>query len=545
MGEAANGNVDVEMQGDRDVPTAIIGLEMRVDHLYIPNPLAVIYEGDPPVEVGRSPLFRKMVNLKFYFHKKQQLRIVIYNFEESIDTDSANLQRIGSITTTLGRLISLGTSFVTIDESAGVTTQGTLKVKVHFVSSSMLHMRYEFKLSGENLDRKDFGGVGRSDPYFVVHRADNGNILYRSEFVQNTLAPEWRHARFDIHWIEDVEPFDASKFRIQIVVYDKDFIGIDDLIGVAEMTLAECKPGVTLDLINDECRHKRKYTNSGTIYFAEMTERKIPSFGEYLCSGFELWTGMVFDFTQSNVCSDEPRSLHHLDESNVYLKLVDALCPLLLQYDPDNEVDAYGFAGKMSPSTPTLYDFPLNGNSATCKGMEGVKAAYEIAAKTVHLSSPTKVVPVLQKFVEILKQQKVTKTKQRYLVIIIIADGVPVELDQFRQKLVELSILPISVVYVGVGTAPFHRLKKLCAMRPIRESDDVLGKRASHYAFMFRQLKDCKESIKSELDPEELAKRQSESFETASILAEEVMWSLPGQIVDFFASAKVQPYAGK
>jgi len=302
---------------------------------------------------------------------------------------------------------------------------------------------------------------------------------------------------------------------------------------------------LTLELINEYCRGKRKYTNSGTLQFAEVVERRVPSFGEYLCSGFELWTGMVFDFTQSNISSEETRSLHHLDEDNVYLKVVDALCPLLLQYDPDNEVDAYGFAGKMSPSTPTLYDFPLSGSDATCRGTEGVKAAYEKAAKSVHLSCPTKVVPVLQKFVEILKQQKATKAKHRYLVIVIVADGAPVELDQFCQMLVDLSILPISVVYIGVGTAPFHRLKELHDTTPIRESDNVLGKRASHSAFMFKQLKDCKENIKSEVDPDELARRQLGGFDTAQELAEEVMRRLPQQIVDFFASAKVQPFAGK
>jgi len=87
-------------------------------------------------------------------------------------------------------------------------------------------------MSGRNLRKADFLGLGRSDPYCVVHwRGTN----YKTAYVSGTSDPVWTE-RFELH---QVGPNDD----VQISVYDHDTIGRDDFLGSVTIPYRELTPG--------------------------------------------------------------------------------------------------------------------------------------------------------------------------------------------------------------------------------------------------------------------------------------------------------------
>mmetsp|Transcript_16073 Transcript_16073/g.66219 ORF Transcript_16073/g.66219 Transcript_16073/m.66219 type:complete len:467 (-) Transcript_16073:2487-3887(-) len=412
-----------------DKVTAYLRLKLSMENISIKKPLAVVFEGENSVEVGRSPFLQDPVDLPFYFQKIQPIRIVLYGFEGK-EGEEDELNRVGSVSTTLGRLVSLRMSVMPIDQPHNPGGNGVLKATVSFVSSPWKSKRVDFKFSASSLDRKDYAGVGRSDPYFLIFAEDTNELLYQSEYITSTLRPEWRTGRFDFHVYDPDNTFEQGAYRLNVVVMDEDFgKGKNDLIGSLNVTLSE----IVVDAEFALQRQSKKGGVAGKLLVRSFSISDIPSIGHYLVMGCDLWLNIAFDFTRSNMDPSETRSLHYLDSDNVYMKVIDDVIPLLLQYDPDGEVDCFGFSGKLSPQAPTQYAFNLKGNGETCVGSEGVKDAYAETVKSITLSGPTKVVPVMQKVVSMFQGSRLNKSNQRYLVLVIVADGVPVELDQFKE----------------------------------------------------------------------------------------------------------------
>mmetsp|Transcript_16067 Transcript_16067/g.66186 ORF Transcript_16067/g.66186 Transcript_16067/m.66186 type:complete len:120 (-) Transcript_16067:2226-2585(-) len=90
------------------------------------------------------------------------------------------------------------------------------------------------------------------------------------------------------------------------------------------------------------------------------------------------------------------------------------------------------------------------------------------------------------------------------------------------QAIVEMSRQPLSIFFVGVGTAKFDRLKEMDKERPLRTDFSMQGSRVSHTTFRFLHLRSCKASLEEELAESTLNKRRKDSFATAEEIGEEV-----------------------
>lgn len=93
-----------------------------------------------------------------------------------------------------------------------------------------------------------------------------------------------------------------------------------------------------------------------------------PSFMDYLRGGLELNLSIAVDFTGSNGMPTHPSSLHYMnpERPNQYQMAIDSVAKILLNYDSDQKIPAFGFGAK--PHFPYLNNsivshcFPLSGN---------------------------------------------------------------------------------------------------------------------------------------------------------------------------------------
>ncbi len=83
---------------------------------------------------------------------------------------------------------------------------------------------------------------------------------------------------------------------------------------------------------------------------------------DYIRGGLELNLSVAIDFTGSNGIPTQPSSLHHINpmKPNQYQLAIDAVARILLNYDSDKKIPAFGFGGKTSFSRTVSHCFPLS-----------------------------------------------------------------------------------------------------------------------------------------------------------------------------------------
>lgn len=179
------------------------------------------------------------------------------------------------------------------------------------------------------------------------------------------------------------------------------------------------------------------------------------------------------DFTASNEWQGRKsfggRSLHHIYNHtrrlNPYQRVVQIISKTLEPFDEDNLIPAFGF-GDSSTKDHSVLSF--NQDGSPCKGLNDVLKQYSEVVRRVTLSGPTTFAPLINKAIEIVKQEK------SYNILVIIADGQVVdEHDRStREAIVEASNFPLSIIVVGVGDGPWDRMHEYDELLPQRRFDN-------------------------------------------------------------------------
>jgi len=133
---------------------------------------------------------------------------------------------------------------------------GTITV-VLYIRRIQYNVNIEF-LRGSNLKAADHFIRHKSDPYLIAQLL---SVSFTTQYVSNTLDPEWNEK-----WSVNNVPAGS---KLQIQVFDKDYLSKDDPMGVAEYTFEDNEPhdskkNVTLDVIDGG---KKQGTLSLTIHF--------------------------------------------------------------------------------------------------------------------------------------------------------------------------------------------------------------------------------------------------------------------------------------
>ena len=132
-----------------------------------------------------------------------------------------------------------------------------------------------------------------------------------------------------------------------------------------------------------------------------------------------------------------------MKQLNPYQYVLSVAGKQLEQFDDDKLIPLCIFGHQRKTEDPYVQQLFHEGR--ICHGISEVISEYESAVKNFGLSGDTQFTPVLD-----WAQQIVSKTME-YHILIIIGDGCINDLESTRQKLKELSKIPLSVVFVGVG----------------------------------------------------------------------------------------------
>jgi len=189
------------------------------------------------------------------------------------------------------------------------------------------------------------------------------------------------------------------------------------------------------------------------------SKRTVKRFIDYIYSGLQIGMTAAIDFTASNRPVNDQNSLHFLNsmEPNQYQQALRSSAGIIAYYDYDKKFPIYGFGGMYNGETSHCFNLTLT-DQAEVDGIEGIMDAYKNAINTVALSGPTFFSPIIMKVINDIKMEN---KENNYYILLIITDGQITDEKETKQAIVEASVLPLSIIIVGVGSADFSSMDRL------------------------------------------------------------------------------------
>lgn len=462
-----------------------------------------------------SPNFDNCISTYLIFHIKQPIKF------EVVDMDKREKETlVATVQTELGKIAGTKNQTAVLELRApNGKSSGKLIVRLDKPGDNMSSM-LTFRWSGSRLKNMDGGWYDQSDAYLKFYRLkeEGGKFLtHQTEYVPDNPNPNWNE--FKINMAKFC--YGDKDAKLMVEVWDWDEYKAHQIIGKVFFTLRDLETTKEFKILNGGGRCE------GILELRHFESYVSPTFFDFIRGGLSLAFILGIDFTSSNGNPQEKDSYHYIDPKsglNQYQEAISKVSEIILDYDSDKLLPAFGFGGV--PHFPNLNSkridlcFPLNGDpkNPDVKDLEGVMEAYSLALKSVELSGPTLFAPVLQRAMDIAKQ---SKDKNIYSCLLIVTDGVMHDMEKTIDLICEAAYLPLSVIIVGIGDENFDEMIQLDAdVNPLRNSRGQICVRDLVQFVVYRK------------------------YENKSFLARDVLEELPRQILDYMKIMDKDPNKG-
>ncbi|KAJ1349656.1 hypothetical protein KIN20_005253 [Parelaphostrongylus tenuis] len=473
-----------------------------------------------------DPEWSTQIRIEYFFEEKQTMRFEIYDID-STSTELSAHDFLGRIECDLAEIVSNRPFRKAL--SGLKRNSGELIIWSDEIDEGSKE-QVLFRLRAKKLDRK--GLFRKSNPFMKLYRiSDDGSrvLAHRTEAITRKLNPEWKPFEVNAKLLCNG---DRSK-PVLFECFDYHTNGSHSLIGSCQMSLDDLLTNEikSKPLINEKKRERKgnKYKNSGTLEFDGIQILKQHSFLDFIAGGTQLDFAVAVDFTASNGAVHKPTSLHYINpaQPNQYEIAIRAVIDICQHYNNSKRFDAFGFGAILPPQTCVSPVFSLNfdANPAVV-GLPGILEAYRFALNRVRLYGPTNFAPVIR---EISKKASCLPTNgSRYQILLIITDGAISDLAATKAAIISASILPLSIIIVGVGDAEFENMHEL-------DSDDRALSQGGHTAqrdiVQFVPLRDILPQVCT----------GAESERAMGLLAKEVLAEIPKQLTSYMEKRNITP----
>ena len=464
-----------------------------------------------------NPQFVTEVLTEYYFELQQTLLIEVYDADDA--TCLGNLQKqefIGSFSFHLGKLCSSANQELTGPlESSVRANSGQIKVMAEEKKADYGRMQASFTVSA-GLSSQDFGAN-----FFMTINKFKSPGKYQPVYKTETkpqaqgAVVQWNKLLIDTDTLCDSDY--SQEIMVQVFKYNSR--GNHKKVEQGSITLSQ--------LVDSGSQARLNLSHGGYLLVDGFQVNQRVSFLDYIFGGCEIGVQVAIDFTMSNGNPQSPSSLHYLNphtQTNDYTEAIKAVMEILENYDADKMFPVYGFGGKLSGTGRVSHCFALNGNiyDPEVNGVKGVMKAYYDSLKSTDLYGGTEFSSVLSYVNGYAEQnaREISQFNQKYTICLILTDGIINDMDRTIDEVVRGSVLPLSIIIVGIGGADFDQMETLDGdVNPLysRSRKQYCARDIVQFV-PFRELKN---------DPVRLAK--------------EVLAEIPKQLTDYFAARNIQP----
>ena len=243
------------------------------------------------------------------------------------------------------------------------------------------------------------------------------------------------------------------------------------------------------------------------------------SFIEYIKQGVFIKLSFGIDFTASNNPPNDPESLHYIfgNYPNDYEQAIRACGMIVAYYDYNQSFPTYGFGAVVGDSNEPCMCFNINfKENPEISLIDNVIKEYKNCFQNIQLAGPTKFCPLIRNVIQNIKREN---NPLKYHILLILTDGIILDMQETIDALVEGSFLPLSVIIIGIGNDHFQEMKILDGDEvPLVSSSGVKRMRDLVQFVPFNKYKN---------NPEKLA--------------EQVLEEVPRQVIEYYTMNNIFP----
>ena len=490
------------------------------------------------VEIGQTemvknnlnPDFAKSFKIEFFFEIKQiyKVEVIDVDNETTLKGDylgSANFELadiVGSIQNMkILRLKDLknkesGKCIVRLDKIGEEEEKKilTLKfgidnvIKTGFFSSKNTFIKiYKLRIVKSKLDR-----IKQGDVNIDSMKIDDWVLTYKSKNIKGNNI---EFNQFDITSSKISNNYFDIPLKIEMLKYKSN--GSHKILGTTYIKI--------LDFISQKrsfpFKKKQKQIKS-TLKLLNFKINTFHNFLDYLKGGMNINLSVGIDFTASNRDPQDPKSLHHINppQLNLYQQAILSVGEILKKYNHTHQIPSFGFGAKVGNPLTLSHVFPINNNPQFpfVKNFQELFQAYHFCLQNIQFSGPTFFAPIIKNIVN-FTNENFKANYFNYSVFLLLTDGIIMDLDETVDCIVGASLLPLSIVIVGIGDENFERMEFLDADdNPLMSSGGEVQKRDIVQFVPFKKFKN-----------------------NPFILREEVLREIPGQVEQFYRMKGIKP----
>ena len=468
------------------------------------------YLGDLEGRSGKVIQYGKNFEINYYFQREQILIV-----EPKINgVSTGNKRKI-----TISNLIVTSQDSIIIFEGIGKLKIKCKQKRKEDISSqiSLSSFQFKFELLNKIFDKP----MNLPETFFVIYIVEINRIraLYKSQEFY------YRNITSNVIDLEDESLMINGDMntKLYISLYCP-HINPQKPVGYGQFTLMQLENNLNMDIKTVISLESSKYGYLGNIVINYDKKEKL-TFLDYLKKGITINLDIAIDYTISNNNpEDNPIPLHNTDPRypNDYEKAIESCGSIVAFYDDDQLFPVYGFGGKPKYSNvPTSVSHCFNINfkeDPNISGINNIILAYRESLLKVDLAGPTCFSFVIDKVIQEIKYDMKNKREENhYYILLILTDGCINDSPQTRDKIVEASYLPMSIIIVGIGKADFTLMNMLDG-----DAEPVVNSKGEPW----------KRDIVQFVEFENFKKNNAVNYGTD--LTEEVLKEIPKQVEEYY-----------
>jgi hypothetical protein len=465
------------------------------------------YLGDLENRSGKYIEFGNTFSVDYYFQREQLLII-----EPKINNkNTGNAKRI-----------VLSTLITNLEQKLKIPFNGIGTLIISFKQTKMREtpsqnqtssFQFTFKLNNQlfnNLERV----------FFIIYNTSNQSKrpIYKS---QEMMANKIMTSNLINLYTDQLSP-DGDKNSPIYIGFFIPRLQSNKPVGGAMFYLSNLENNLKNDQLTTIALNSQKYGNLGQVQINYDQSVKL-TFIDYLSKGMQINLDIAIDYTASN--NENRIPLHNLDSRypNDYEKAIESCGSIIAFYDFDQLFPVYGFGGIPSANNnfnqQVSHCFNINFKSdPNIKGINNIIKTYRESLKKITLAAPTFFSPVIDKVISEIKYDLQNRREENhYYILLILTDGNINDMNQTRDKIVEASYLPLSIIIVGIGNTNFELMDVLDGDKyPLTNTKGELRKRDIVQFVKFEDFK------------------KNNAVDYGTDLTEEVLKEIPTQVEEYY-----------
>ena len=428
---------------------------------------------------GSKILFGSTVVLDFFFEKQQSIKCQIYQEKELISTKAFFLHSFMS-----NKNFHLDDKIYNIDSNEYI---GKINLDLKEIPKDN---KLKNTISEFSEIKIEFNESDNEEKFFILKNFNDGKN-WRACFKSREFIP-----------INKSYIYGDLKLDTNILCKSEEQEILIEIYKIYE-TIPSSIAYFTLNNINKQILIKNNSTKNQKILGQIIIKHKLVKkkrFLDYLKEGMDINLTIAIDYT----------------ESNDYEKAIYSCGKILAFYDKDQIFPVYGFGG-IPPNEKENNDcFNINlTDNPNIQTLEEVIKIYKESLSKITFKGPTHFAPIMKKVMDNIQFIIENKSINYYEILMILTDGIINDMKETLKLIVDCSLLPLSIIIIGIGNSHFDDMKILDGDEiPLTDFDDRVSKRD---LVQFVEY----EKFKQKNNKEELA--------------DEVLKEIPKQVEEYYA----------